>query len=488
MKKPGYIIPPNPEPDNLRCIKVFVPDDPLYVAAFVGALTYFGTWTAWELDEDKRARIAARVWKDANDVTFDRMGESCDCDEPETCEVCEMTKDELIEAFLEVMDMNINVNCGGCGCGGCGCGDKNQPPQDYQTMPPLTGKNPSPIDTNGLQHKCNAANYLIYTLRTAGINSVNWGAGYESWQDFWADLFFFLDDPNLTTFAYYPYVTILSLINGVSNTDSVVAPFDARYNELVCTIYSAANSQDAATSLLAKIDEVYADYVVRFMMKEIARELPFDLAFLPEYASEVPSSFQGRDCSVCGISNEDLPVLNDPNFYWAEVRASHITNFALLGTAGITISGEGNLFTMKKTQTSQRADTIVLDVDMLKIQNDGAVEDIRKAFLVRFLSATMPTTTDNTNLNNHVSPVNVPPNSRCGWTNTNRYQFRYRSGHLESSIVSSITDQLGEYGAAAVAMAGGSEDVMGANIGCLLNSANSSETATFRLWYLVERV
>lgn len=70
----GYLIPENPTPEEMACILVFYPNDPFYLRALLGALSYFGTWTAWERDASKRGRLAAAAWKEANECTYDSMG------------------------------------------------------------------------------------------------------------------------------------------------------------------------------------------------------------------------------------------------------------------------------------------------------------------------------------------------------------------------------------------------------------------------------
>jgi len=61
----AYIIPVEPEPENDVCIRVYVPDDPLYIAAFWGCYEYLTAWLAWERDEAHTGKIVANRWKAA---------------------------------------------------------------------------------------------------------------------------------------------------------------------------------------------------------------------------------------------------------------------------------------------------------------------------------------------------------------------------------------------------------------------------------------
>lgn len=100
----GYLFPEPPDVDGLVCIKVYVPDDLLYVAAFWGAYEYFTTWLAWQKTASKLGKVAAAVWRNAFDISraeYDTNG---------GCEVS--------------VTVNNNISCG-CGCGDAGGG------QDY---------------------------------------------------------------------------------------------------------------------------------------------------------------------------------------------------------------------------------------------------------------------------------------------------------------------------------------------------------------------
>lgn len=115
-----YLLPANANPDTDRCVIVFIPDAPEYLRAFMGSLTFLGTWTAWERDPDHRAMIASQRWKQANMRTLQTL-DILDC--------------ELIEELIEDGDMSINVN-NNISCGGCGdCGQCLSPTSTYSPTP-----------------------------------------------------------------------------------------------------------------------------------------------------------------------------------------------------------------------------------------------------------------------------------------------------------------------------------------------------------------
>jgi hypothetical protein len=58
----GYLLPDNPDIQELVCIRVFVPKHTLFIGAFWGAYEYFTKWVAWMRDPLKRGKVAARSW------------------------------------------------------------------------------------------------------------------------------------------------------------------------------------------------------------------------------------------------------------------------------------------------------------------------------------------------------------------------------------------------------------------------------------------
>lgn len=63
VQRSRWALPADPEPANTRCFKIEIPDDPLYIAAFKGALYDLSKPYAWGDDESHTALTAgARMW------------------------------------------------------------------------------------------------------------------------------------------------------------------------------------------------------------------------------------------------------------------------------------------------------------------------------------------------------------------------------------------------------------------------------------------
>jgi len=161
----GYLIPENPSPSNNRCVRVYVPNDPLYMAALLGTLTYLGQWTAWERDALHRGSLAADSWKNANDLTLDGLSLPCS-DNPITEEAMSEILDKLndvISRLTEIEHMNITVTqTNGCCCDGDTTStsttttSRTIDPEDTGIIPPY---NTEPIDISDPM-KCRTTNYL----------------------------------------------------------------------------------------------------------------------------------------------------------------------------------------------------------------------------------------------------------------------------------------------------------------------------------------
>jgi len=79
MTRPAYLLPENAAPEGMVCIPAYIPNDPLYIAAFWGQYDELTTWLAWERDAEKRAKDAAAVWKAARDHARDEWIEHGNC-------------------------------------------------------------------------------------------------------------------------------------------------------------------------------------------------------------------------------------------------------------------------------------------------------------------------------------------------------------------------------------------------------------------------
>lgn len=82
--QPGYKLPSEPDSGSeFYRICVAVPRRWEYLVAFFGTLEYLGTWLAWERDTARNGKIAAGVWRAANEITHENF-EQGECTEPMT--------------------------------------------------------------------------------------------------------------------------------------------------------------------------------------------------------------------------------------------------------------------------------------------------------------------------------------------------------------------------------------------------------------------
>jgi hypothetical protein len=59
----AYKLPETIDPGSLACIRAYVPNDPLYIAAWWSSYQFLTSWLAWEPNDDKDGKEAADVWK-----------------------------------------------------------------------------------------------------------------------------------------------------------------------------------------------------------------------------------------------------------------------------------------------------------------------------------------------------------------------------------------------------------------------------------------
>lgn len=125
----GYLLPEVIEPNELICLKVYIPAGDEYLRAFSGHIHRLGTWQLWEKDGTNRAAQASLVWKNALDFTMlNGWLNSCgDCMDTECCNA-------IIEA---INNLQLTVNVNGGGGGGCCSVDKTWklPPNFEDDLP-----------------------------------------------------------------------------------------------------------------------------------------------------------------------------------------------------------------------------------------------------------------------------------------------------------------------------------------------------------------
>ncbi len=391
----GYLIPDIPQPDNLRCVRVYVPDDPLYMAVLLGSITYLGTWTAWERDAEKRGSLAAIAWKDANDKTLDELSMGCDgdcpdCPECPDCELCDMTKDELKEIIEEIMTITINNNvcCGGCGSN-CGCDARSgvdlTPPE---APPPLPTDWEGSGDIPGIfqddAQKCNMANYLVYTLRLSLMKAIDHsddvGAYNEFFRSLWEGI---VGEPVanwLSTFDFGIFSWIMSIINGDEPAGKRVADlFDEHFNFLVCKLFQAADEQNAYERMYVEIGRLMGhEQVISQVAQSIAARLPYQLLFAEFDSLTIPAGFENREC--CGQTHDATILPSIPAGYVYMIP--ELSEMTMGGTGYNTTYTAGGVILLTKGSTGQDCQHDVNQV--LLTERHGAVDVV--GCLVEILS------------------------------------------------------------------------------------------------------
>lgn len=318
----GYLIPENAQPDELDCVRVYYPKDSFYLRALIGSLSYLGTWTAWERDEEKRGRLAAIAWKDANDRTFDELHLGCgeDCPEcPDDCELCEMTKDELAEIIqqeLENMSVTIyNNNCGcGCGCSGsAGSADLTPvispeiPPNEFEESGEPPTQNPSEAQ------KCSVCNYLVYALRLTLLRSVDHTGNVTDFNDWYLSLWEGIKEQvsvwvDEITFGLFSWL-MAKLNSDSSKVGAVSSAFDEHFNYYVCQLHQASDEQNAYQRLYVALSSTMTDEDVKSSALSIASKLPFQLLFAEPGSITIPAGFENRSCCGTEYVSDFPPIL-----------------------------------------------------------------------------------------------------------------------------------------------------------------------------------
>ena len=295
----GYLLPENPQPDGLLCLKIYIPNDPTgyYLSAMSGAFSDMGRWVNWEKDGTNRARLAAIAWKEAIDFTYTNGWLNCmDC--------CDEI-DDILKRIEELENMNINVNCGGCGCG-CGCKNGSDSMVGEDGLPISTGIPPVPSTDEPENFVgawlCDAANEFV-----------------DKWIDFYGNMF------NLGIIGQGSLAAILSLAiaagiltGGIGTILILIAAITIlpaataadwirdwlveNHDGLVCAMVSAASPAVAFNNSLAylaahKSDQhgTFAGAWIERVIQPVFQDTDWNLLFTPDSFEISP----GNVGSVC---------------------------------------------------------------------------------------------------------------------------------------------------------------------------------------------
>lgn len=331
MKK-GYLIPENAQPTTNRCLRVFVPDDPLYVAAFLGALTYFGQWTAWERDIEKRGQFAARAWKEANEITIDGLSLPCG-DNPITDEEMSEILEQLAQIrsqLAEINDMNITVTQ----TNGCGCCDGEETttqtiegiiidPEDTGIIPPYMTENVIVVDSA----RCRAANWMatIVAQMTRTMSTI--GTMPITLSNVVSVLIAIFTVGNGLIWSMTAILALgYRLINGLTSDsydyfDTVADAMENSMQSFVCALYNWTSADNLGAMLNgeilgfvndAKLQLGLSDTVANSMYTALADVMgaAFVNYFVQNIDTIVPAAFVPAYSCLCGATGDSCPTSN----------------------------------------------------------------------------------------------------------------------------------------------------------------------------------
>lgn len=312
-KQPGYLVPENPSPEGLICLKVWIPEDDLYLHAFAGAYQYFSKWTAWERSSDNKAALAAAAWKNAYYYTLENGWLNCGEDVDDCCEQIE----DIIARLEELENMNINVNCG-CGCGN----NQQQVPTECYPEGAVEDDVDLPVDPGddeqiplSQQAQCNAANYIATTLRNTLVYLAQQGAGYGAFKTYWMNQWNVLPTPP-TPPSFGAWVLCIAYTRFVD----IPAIWDSLHNNLVCMLYQANSLYGALTAV-----RTFSTSFPNFTNAAIRLLAPFvDYNILFDSLTQLPPGYDNRSC--CGNTpgdDVDLP-LPEEGYFWLPIAPAHL--------------------------------------------------------------------------------------------------------------------------------------------------------------------
>jgi hypothetical protein len=238
----------------------------------------------------------------------------------------------------EEMQIINNVCCGGCNnTNNCTCNTEDEVyPPDYippdQEIPPYE---PNPVDEEELARKCDLAHYMVYKFRLTCIQEKGSMADYVTYANLLATGLGFPEIvPGVET-LFQLWFEAAAIIGGYDSwNQALTSAIDGAYNQLVCSLYSAQNAQQAYDDMKEIVFERFVDaipYSAAVHYTRLLNVIDFTALFTGEFTP--PSSHQGRDCS-CG---DFIPITQPAN---PEYRLIVVTQNSWLAPTSVTNIGE----------------------------------------------------------------------------------------------------------------------------------------------------
>lgn len=251
-------LPDNLDPLEVKCIKLEIPDDPLWQASFWGFLEGLAHWFTWERDEGHTGAVMAEKYRAIIDqARLDMENGACDVgltDVRQNEETpCELEKTFDGETWIPFADLSL---CGGikprdkklywkaCGTGACYSWD-DITFYEFPDGDPTTGTTADdfgiqkPVYETGVDKPCVAANNVIAILRSQ----------VDSWRDAFATAGVLIAIQALiaaavalviTAGAAAPLIAILAAEILALGYQGITSQFDSDYfDTFLCDLYTA---------------------------------------------------------------------------------------------------------------------------------------------------------------------------------------------------------------------------------------------------------
>lgn len=255
----GYPLPSGDAyTDDLACIMLMYPNEPEYRQALMSAYFYFGTWIAWERDQDKRGKDAALAWTEAIEATL---------------ECIEMNPCETIIDLLTDIRTNTGIYC-------CDTGDISD--GDRYTDPVEDGEGDVPqeiIDSDYADDAADWDGFYDYKCMISHLMIDNLKAQLEKIDSYMLASGAILGGiPTLAAVATVIFTNALSVLVysitlgasvplglygavallGKSLLGDLIDDMDTHHNALACAIDDADGSDAAVVALQAEIDTLFS--------------------------------------------------------------------------------------------------------------------------------------------------------------------------------------------------------------------------------------
>jgi len=283
----GYILPENVAPEGMICLRVYVPDDPLYLAAFSGMYERLGTWQVWEKDGTNRASQAAQHWKDVIDFTRQNgwIG------------ACGMSE-ECCEALIDAIN-NISIVVNVPGGGGCTSVDREwRLPLDWEAGLPDSVPVPSieetAVSSGDLCDTAHQTHARIYELLDNYPDLVREEAPYASLLDYIQSLLIFLVPPASVMFEWMADVS--GNFYDFLERDTLLF-WDGMRDEFVCAIVENNNAAAFYSWLTDYISQNAPNFAVRTWLITVLQMVEWSLLYDGEF--NIEAEYVGSDCSAC---------------------------------------------------------------------------------------------------------------------------------------------------------------------------------------------